>query len=498
MSHEFSSLKVIDVFFTPPDSAGMAQTFGNIGYDLSEALAELIDNSVDASASNVLITFFRDDNTISSITIADDGRGMDKSEMKKAMQFCVAMPHKDSDLGRFGVGMKAASLDQCDTMTVISRRDGPIAACRWSAETVGANWKCELIDPVSAKEAFGKAFSGPAPNAGTVVIWDRLKRLSPGTGEGALDVFLLKKVQRLIVDLGLTFHRFIEGGRLHISIRTVHETRNISFPHEVPSLDPFPQRDAAPDYPKIFTADLPGFGKTQLEAHIWPPDSADPGFLLGKRTATARQGFYFYRNQRLIQAGGWNDVLPDATERDLSLARVKIDLPCDTVTTNPQKTKVQISATASHALKRAKSGGTRLDDYLQDARNVYCDSKPRKRRFHAAPVIMGYGVPAALRQRVRKLMGGNGVTRQIDFAWEPLGEEQFFELDTENDRIILNKDLRHAILDGTSASGADAPVLKSLLFLLFHKEFDRQRSSAKSSEWQELCNDVLRKAVRKA
>jgi hypothetical protein len=58
---------------------------------------------------------------------------------------------------------------------------------------------------------------------------------------------------------------------------------------------------------------LAGVGEIPLDGHIWPPNSDQPEYQLGNRAA-ARQGFYFYRNNRLIQAGGWNGLLQNEAE----------------------------------------------------------------------------------------------------------------------------------------------------------------------------------------
>ena len=82
-------------------------------------------------------------------------------------------------------------------------------------------------------------------------------------------------------------------------------------------------------YPKLFDVEVGSTGKLRLECHIWPPKSEDEGYRLGSGKVAARQGFYFYRNDRLIQAGGWHGCRDNDAEPHLSLARVKVNLAAD-------------------------------------------------------------------------------------------------------------------------------------------------------------------------
>lgn len=495
----FNAIKTIEEFSSPPDSAGSARAFSRIGYSLAEALADLIDNSIDASATRIEITFFRNDDAITAVTIADDGRGMAEPVLKRAMQFASTAVHKASDLGTFGLGMKSASLSQCRSLTVISRHKGSVAACRWTVEAIKDDWRCEILDPAAATAAFADGFSHktcPREN-GTVVIWDRLDRLATGTGTGDLDEFLGKIVSRLETRLGLVFHRFLRTPSFCIILRTRHEARLTVLPRAIRPLDPFPHAISGKiGYPKTFHATLPGAGAIVLQAHIWPAGSASPEFLLGRRSATPHQGFYFYRNDRLIQAGGWNDVLPDANDPELSLARVAVDLPADGTSTNVQKSAIQVSAALSQALNQARSGSASLTDYLDDARKAFLLDKRRQRPNAYAPVVLGAGVPAKLRRRVRSLVAKKGVVREIDFVWRSLSKTKVFELDRAEDQIVLNKKYRQQILTGMRASSADAALVKSLFFLLLQDDFDRARFSAKRLDWIERCNAILLEAVK--
>jgi hypothetical protein len=109
-----------------PDPAGVTQAFARIGYRIEEAVADIVDNSVDASASVVLIRFFRNADSIERVVIADDGLGMTNDNIDHCMQFGAYLEHKESDLGKYGIGLKAASFSQCRSLSLVTpRQDKP-------------------------------------------------------------------------------------------------------------------------------------------------------------------------------------------------------------------------------------------------------------------------------------------------------------------------------------------------------------------------------------
>ena len=192
----FETLNSVGAFALPPDSGGSVRALARIGYDLPDALADIIDNSIDAKASRVEITLFRNDTDITAITIADNGHGMDDTALRHGMQFGTRIDHGPTDLGVFGLGMKSASLSQSKSLTVITRCNGVFAACRWTEASIKRDWQCEILDPTAAGAFFLLAYSrGHQPTAsGTVVIWDKLTRVKTSHAKNDLDEFLTQTV----------------------------------------------------------------------------------------------------------------------------------------------------------------------------------------------------------------------------------------------------------------------------------------------------------------
>ena len=173
-----NEIRTIKTHALPPDSGGSASAFARFGYDLESALADIVDNSIDSKARNVEIILHRTSDGVTAVSIADDGRGMTDAALLEAMRFAGPNEHQDTDLGTYGLGLKTASLSQCSSLTVISRKDGKIAACRWTTEGISSDWECEALDPAGAEPVFAAASnSGSAKKSGSVVLWQRLTRL---------------------------------------------------------------------------------------------------------------------------------------------------------------------------------------------------------------------------------------------------------------------------------------------------------------------------------
>ena len=130
-----------------PRAAAMIETFRAIGYTLETAVADIVDNSISASAKNVWINrIWKGGNSV--ITIMDDGHGMTGDEIIQAMRPGAQNPLEKravTDLGRFGLGLKTASFSQCRTLTVMSKIQGQSPEFwTWSLDHVARSDRCWL------------------------------------------------------------------------------------------------------------------------------------------------------------------------------------------------------------------------------------------------------------------------------------------------------------------------------------------------------------------
>ena len=116
-------MTILNMIESPPNAAALMQSLRDIGYELDTALADLVDNSITASASLVDIVF--DIKPETKVAIIDNGDGMSRDELIKAMTIGSKNPlieRDNKDLGRFGLGLKTASFSQCKRLTVITKQ----------------------------------------------------------------------------------------------------------------------------------------------------------------------------------------------------------------------------------------------------------------------------------------------------------------------------------------------------------------------------------------
>ncbi|MBK1720054.1 hypothetical protein CKO27_20840, partial [Thiocystis violacea] len=210
---------------------------------------------------------------------------------------------------------------------------------------------------------------------------------------------------------------------------------------------------------------LAGVGEIPLDGPIWPPNNEQAEYRLGNRAA-ARQGFYFYRNHRLIQAGGWNGLIQNEAEPHGSLARVRIDLPPsfdDSFSLNVQKSSVIVPPGFVEAVFDASDGdGVSFDAYRQAAQRVY-RSREAKALRRRTP-IPGTGLPDFVASQFAPESESPSATQRIDLRWETFDRQEVFRVDRENGRLLLNREYRDSLLAGLSPSRDDVPIFKALLF----------------------------------
>lgn len=289
----------------PPD-AGYGKALTNQGYGFEVAIADLIDNSIDAGADKIVVHFLRDAERILTLLVIDNGRGMDDAGLDAAMTVGRRRDYAEGALGMYGTGLKAASLSHASSLTVVSRTKRSRTAGRHlTAEGIEDGFRCDTVDPRYAQELVDR-YDGVIEWHGTVVRWDRVRTFETVT-RGQSDQYLSRAISRLETHLGLYLHRFLQGGlKLDIAVWDVssgeghlgEEVDHIA----VEALDPFGYKvPGKAGYPRAFTAPVEGLGDVRLTAHIWPAKSKQAGFRQIGALAE-RQGFYFYRNDRLVQA----------------------------------------------------------------------------------------------------------------------------------------------------------------------------------------------------
>ncbi|WP_461479809.1 ATP-binding protein [Mycobacterium sp. HUMS_1102779] len=292
-----------------------------VGYTLQTAVADIVDNSISAKAANVDIYF--NSSMPDHLAIIDDGDGMSAADVQNAMRLAgrnPKAPRGETDLGRFGLGLKTASLSQCRTLTVVSSRDREVCGYTWSLDHLAEAGRWALIE-LSPDEirALPRTVDLLSTEHGTMVLWRDLDYLvdALGTSSKSLDEALAATRDHL----ALVFHRYLNGehGR-PFSIRI-----NGKEPEKI---DPFLEDRRATQAGPVESFHVDGeivSARPYTLPFISKLTEADRRRAGVTTTLRDSQGFYIYRQLRLVIWGTWFSIVPkDDTGR---LARVKVDVP---------------------------------------------------------------------------------------------------------------------------------------------------------------------------
>jgi hypothetical protein len=311
----------------PPRADAMIHSLRAFGYDLGMAIADLIDNSIYASARNICIDYAWDDGK-PWIRIMDDGSGMTEERLIEAMRLGSQSPleqREKTDLGRFGLGLKTASFSQCKYVTVYSKNGNGETAIRfWDLDHVTEQKQWQL-GKIPSSETMQLLEPGDGLKRGTIVLWQKLDRIITRpedgySGQTAEDAFLQSFLQVKLY-LEMVFHQFMESrtGKINIKIGAAYckpwdpYLRKNDFTQELSS------EKYADSKVSVIPYILPHVSKRSEEEHLRGA---------GLKGWNAQQGFYLYRNRRMILSGGYLDFDIKAEEH-CKLARIKIDITND-------------------------------------------------------------------------------------------------------------------------------------------------------------------------
>lgn len=310
----------------PPRAMAMLEALRGLGYSTATALSDIIDNSISAGAKVVCIDFTWDGPT-SRITILDDGCGMEDGELESAMRLGDKNPldaRLAHDLGRFGMGLKTASFSQCRRLTVATVKASAASCLRWDLDELaadsGGGWLL-FEGPSRGSELFIETLN--QRKAGTLVLWEKMDRIvtSGYTADNFHD--LIDDVES---HLAMVFHRLLQGPNASLKI--------FLNGRAVAPWDPFMSGHPAKPWASPTTNQATKFGVISVQCHVLPHRDkltiAEFDNAAGPAGWTAQQGFYVYRNERLLVAGGWLGLGNSRAwnrEEAHRLARIRLDIP---------------------------------------------------------------------------------------------------------------------------------------------------------------------------
>jgi len=302
-----------------PEASSMIETFRAIGYSIETAIADIIDNSITAGAKNVWIDYdWKGLN--STLSILDDGEGMNEEQLIQAMRPGSKNPldHRNKDdLGRFGLGLKTASFSQSRKFTVVSKAlDYEPVFWTWDLDFVNQEKAWKLIRYVPEEDSWMNKIN--TLKNGTCVIWWELDRLTGGTSvdNEEAKTYFLGIMDSVKSHISMVFHRYMdEGIKIYFRDRLIKSWD--PFMIGVDGLQTKPETRLENGSIKIKGFVLPHRSKLSAEQYNLGKGPKD--------SWTAHQGFYVYRNKRLLVAGDWLGLFKREVHYDL--CRIQIDLP---------------------------------------------------------------------------------------------------------------------------------------------------------------------------
>ena len=392
-----------------PSAKRLIKSLRDIGYDFSTAVADLVDNSIEAGATRIdILVEFDGDNSF--VRISDNGKGMTVEELKEAMRYGSERTYNDEDLGKFGLGLKTASMSQCQCFHVASRTMEEInfipAFC-WDLAHIEKTNKWEIIEPKS-KEILTLLREPLNEHKGTVVLWQKVDRMlgfKHPYGEPARKK-LISMCRELEGYLAMVFHKFL-----------AHETSKepleiyLNF-NKIEPWDPFARdepgtKELSPLNVKLSHEGVKG--KILLKPYILPTKdefSSQDKFkrASGPANWNQQQGFYIYRADRMIQSGGWCGIRTRDEHTKLSrielsfspmfdnafkinVAKMSVQLPIQIKDTIDQAIGAAVRLAREHydGKKKSSSNSSAQPKYSPSPQDINASNKSTSSGFSGAP-----------------------------------------------------------------------------------------------------------------
>ena len=338
-----------DLILTPY-APNLVESTRSIGYSFETALADIIDNSISNFSKRVDVKFSI--TGIPYVAIIDNGIGMGTVELEKAMQYGSSSSlddRRETDLGRFGLGLKMASMSQCRKLTVISKQREKLSAASWDLDYIHKTQNWSLIR-YSEAEIANLRFSSDLEkyDSGTVILWEGLDRISESSKE--FDREFNEKLNFADKHMALVFHRLLDNKLSNQYFELYFNNRKIE------PIDPYMLSNRATqqlEEETLFIDQIPIKITPFITPFVTKLTTKERQLFNEYKELNLKQGLYIYRNNRLIVWGKWFRLLTDGELK--RLAKVRIDLPnkIDTHwTIDVKKSSAQIPSMIKEQLKQ--------------------------------------------------------------------------------------------------------------------------------------------------
>jgi hypothetical protein len=390
-----------DIITSIPGAKRTLNALSDIGYDLNAAVADIIDYSISrGKAKNIYIDFNCNKDKTYYVYFMDDGIGMNSKTLQEAMRIGSSNDdYVSGDLSKYGMGLKTASTSQANKLIVLSKMEGCHQAAfawdqnhvnktdRWEMLKYSSNEIIELKNNIIKKNSYGVSKIIDS-KSWTVVCWEEMtyfqKNYNSYMSKVTAETYFNRTLDNLETYLRLVFHRFINGEGNARKTNIYLNTKKLK------GLDPFCRDEEHTKQLELsdkngnFIIDQ-NLSPIIIRRYILPTNPKKPGDYRfssienweeasGTMSWNESQGYYVFRNNRLISWGGWYRT--KALDEHDKLARASIDLTDehdDLFTIDVKKTRIQFPEELKNHLKDNVN-----NKFISEAKKRYAGSEKKK------------------------------------------------------------------------------------------------------------------------
>ncbi|EKN5070579.1 ATP-binding protein [Yersinia enterocolitica] len=344
-----------------PSAARLVESLRDTGYSTEAAFADIIDNSIAANATKIAIELQYMFGEV-RVVITDNGKGMSEEELRNAMRYGSEKRTDPKSLGKFGMGLKTASTAFCRRLVVLTQKSGVHVGRAWDIDRIISTDRWELETP-NVDEYYDdyQALRDFSSNDGTMIIWENTDRLIKLGSDRQIKDQIKNLGSELSTSLNAVFFKFLASGEVSISMKAGDEPK-----FELKGWDPLCSDFVTSDgvrsrllKEKFVSVDLgKEMASFSVRGSIIPSQNElNPEDLKSVRYSLDNQGFYIYREGRLIWSDGWPHRL---YKKEGKMTRLRVELHFqhdldDVFGIDFRKSRVIIPADIREELKRLVS-----------------------------------------------------------------------------------------------------------------------------------------------
>jgi hypothetical protein len=311
-----------------PSAKRVIEGLRDTGYDFNTAISDIIDNSITANAKNIDITVnLKPGTTEPYVYIADDGFGMNHSELITAMKYGSTATKSNDKLGKFGLGLKTASTAFCRDLSVVSRSKGnPAVKAEWDLDYIAEKNLWLLKMPAPSEDELEILDATAKGNPGTLVEWGKVDRLVKNyVNISAAQKALNTLIEELRFHLSMTFQNFLDESKKEYPTISIKLNGQKILPWD-PFCTNMPGVEALVGlHNGRLQIQMPdqSISYIRFEGYVLPrQDEMSPENKKKAQISNDLQGIYIYREGRLIHYGNYLGMLTN--EPHGSLLRIKL------------------------------------------------------------------------------------------------------------------------------------------------------------------------------